>query len=224
MGEARPFSQGFNQNRFIARPIMRWTECPAHGVIDKSAARGRDFQHDIERGADYERGNALGFDDVGDETDGLVAKRSIRHQQRRIHLGALQFAGNGGGDFGLDLLVATEPSHERDVKRRQRADHAAFGQHRQRRARKDDLRILARHPTDAGVVVDDDLARCRIRGDQAVRPIVARNERFLIGKPERRAGKERKARLAQAAFLSDTRQGLTALPERAAAWAHQPVP
>lgn len=96
---------------------MRRAERPAHGVIDESAARRRDFRHDVERRADHERGNALGFDDMRDETDGLVAKRSIGHEQRHLHFGSLQIAGDGGCDFALDLLMAPEPAHERDVKR-----------------------------------------------------------------------------------------------------------
>ena len=107
---------------------MRRAERPAHGVIDESAARRRDFRHDVERRADHERGNAPGFDDVRDETDGLVAKRSIGDEQRHIDFGSLQIAGDGGSDFALDLLMAPEPAHERDVKRCQGADDAAIHQ------------------------------------------------------------------------------------------------
>ena len=96
---------------------MRRAERPAHGVIDESAARRRDFRHDVQRRADHERGNALGFDDMRDETDGLVAERSIGDEQRQIHFGSVQIAGDGRSDFALDLLMAPEPAHERDVKR-----------------------------------------------------------------------------------------------------------
>jgi hypothetical protein len=116
--EAMPFSECLGQDCFIACPVMRRAECPTYGVVDKSAARGSNLRHDIKRCPDHERGNPLGFDDVRDEADGLVAKRSIRRQQRRIHLRALQFAGNSRGDFALDLLVAAQSTHERDVKRR----------------------------------------------------------------------------------------------------------
>jgi hypothetical protein len=68
---------------------MRRTERPAHRVIDESAPRRRDFRHDVERRADHERGNALGFDDMRNETDGLVAKRSIGDEQRDIDFGSL---------------------------------------------------------------------------------------------------------------------------------------
>ena len=118
IGEQRPFSKRFIENDFVARTIMRRAECPAHGVINKSAARGSNLGHNIKRRADHEGGKPLGLDDVRDETDGLMAKRSIRRQQRRIHLRALQFAGNSRSDFALDFLVTAQPTHERDVKRR----------------------------------------------------------------------------------------------------------
>jgi hypothetical protein len=51
-------------------------------MIDEDGARRRNFRHDVERGADYQRRNALSFDDVGDETDGLVTKRSVGNQER----------------------------------------------------------------------------------------------------------------------------------------------
>ncbi len=97
---------------------MRRAERPADGVIDESAARRRDSRHDVERRPDNERGNALGFDDMRDEADGLVAERSIGDEQRHIHFGSLQIAGDSGSDFAFDLLMAAEPAHERDMERR----------------------------------------------------------------------------------------------------------
>jgi hypothetical protein len=37
--------------------------------------------------ADHHRRNSRGFDHVSNETDGLVAKRSVGHEQREIDLG-----------------------------------------------------------------------------------------------------------------------------------------
>ncbi len=65
---------------------MRGAKGSTHRVIDESPARRRDLRHDVEGRADHERRNTLGFDDVSDETDGLVAKRSIRNEQRQIHV------------------------------------------------------------------------------------------------------------------------------------------
>lgn len=81
----RQFSERPDQNCFVARPVMRRAECPPHRVIDESAAGRRDFRHDVEGRADHKRGDMLRFDDVSDETDGLVAKRSIGDEQRQIH-------------------------------------------------------------------------------------------------------------------------------------------
>ena len=65
---------------------MRRAECPPHRVIDEGGAGRHDFRHDIEGRSNHEGRNALRFDDVRDETDGLVAKRSIGNEQRQIHL------------------------------------------------------------------------------------------------------------------------------------------
>ena len=78
----RKFSQ-LNQRSceyyLVSLTIMRRAEGTAHGMIDEHGARWRDFAHDIESGANHQRGDSMTFDDVGDETDGLVAKGSVRH-------------------------------------------------------------------------------------------------------------------------------------------------
>lgn len=61
------------------------TEGSAYRVIDKDSSRWCDFAHYVERGADHQGWNAARLNDVGDETDGLMAKRSIGHQQGEIH-------------------------------------------------------------------------------------------------------------------------------------------
>jgi hypothetical protein len=53
-------------------------------VIDENSAGRRDFRHDVEHRTDHERGDAARFNDVGDETDGLVAKRSIGDKKSYI--------------------------------------------------------------------------------------------------------------------------------------------
>jgi len=200
MREARQFHQRLGEDRFVALAVMRRAEGPAHGVIDKSTAGRRDPRHNVERRAGDERGDAAGFDDVRDETNGLVAERSVGDEQRHIDFGSLQFDGDGGSDFVLDLLVALEPAHKRNVKRRQGADDATIRQCRQGRARKDDLGILARHPADAGMMVDDDLAGCRVGRDKAVSRIFPWREGFLIDKTQRRASQERDPQAVQRFF------------------------
>jgi hypothetical protein len=73
------------QNCFVARAVMRWTKSPAYRMIDEDSSRRCDFAHDVQGGADYQSWNAARFDDVSDETDGLVAKGSIGHEQGEIH-------------------------------------------------------------------------------------------------------------------------------------------
>jgi hypothetical protein len=61
-------------------------KCSAHRMIDKHRPRRGNFAHNIVRRAGNQRRNALTFDDVGNETDGLMAKRSIRNEQGKIDL------------------------------------------------------------------------------------------------------------------------------------------
>ena len=63
---------------------MRRAEGAADRMIDKDRPRRGDFAHDIVRGADHQSRNASGFDHVSDETDGLVAERSIGNEQSEV--------------------------------------------------------------------------------------------------------------------------------------------
>ena len=77
--------RGF-QNRFVAPAIMRWTEGAAYRVIDKDSSWRCHFVHYVQSRADHQGWNAARLDNVGDETDGLMAERSIGHEQREIHV------------------------------------------------------------------------------------------------------------------------------------------
>jgi hypothetical protein len=46
-------------------------------MIDKDCARRCDLAHDVMRRTDHQCRDALAFDDMGDETDGLMAEGSI---------------------------------------------------------------------------------------------------------------------------------------------------
>ena len=70
---------------------------------------------DVERHADHERGNAPGLDDVRDETDGLVAKRSIRNQQSQINLQSFELVRNCRRKIVFDFFVAPNSAHERNM-------------------------------------------------------------------------------------------------------------
>ena len=65
---------------------MRQPEGSPHGVIDECAPRRPGFAHDVVRGADDQRRDPESFDHVCDETDGLMAERSIRDEQDEVNL------------------------------------------------------------------------------------------------------------------------------------------
>ena len=91
---------------------MGRAESATDGVVDKNRARGRDLAHNVERRADDQRGNATSFENVSDETDGLVAKRSIGDEEGDVDFGLLQFLGESGGEITLDLAVSPHATHE----------------------------------------------------------------------------------------------------------------
>ena len=99
LSEVWQFGQRSSQNRFVARAVVRRAEGAADGVFNNNRARRCDLLHDVEGRADHQGGNFHTFDDVGDETDGLVAKRSVGHQQCQIHLRAPQLFNDGRGQL-----------------------------------------------------------------------------------------------------------------------------
>ncbi len=50
-------------------------------MIDEGGARRPNPAHDVVGRADHHHGNAGGFDDVGDDTDGLLACLCETHRQ-----------------------------------------------------------------------------------------------------------------------------------------------
>jgi hypothetical protein len=46
---------------------------------------GPDFTHDVQGGADHQSWDAVRLDNVAYETDGLVTKGSVGHEQGEIH-------------------------------------------------------------------------------------------------------------------------------------------
>lgn len=91
-------------------------------MIDKDGAWRHDLAHDVEGRTDDERWNASTLDDVGNETDGLVAKGSVGNEQREIDPVPGQISGDGRRKIILDFLGPAHASHERNVKRRKAAD------------------------------------------------------------------------------------------------------
>ena len=87
-------------------------------MIDKNGARRADVGHDVENRADNEGWNSMALDDMGDETDGLVAERSVGNEERQIDLGFGQFAGDRRRKLALNLRMLPQPAHKRKVARR----------------------------------------------------------------------------------------------------------
>ena len=88
-GKTGKFRQCFAKHGFVPLPVLGRAESTADGVVDKDRARGRDFAHDVKCRANDQRGNASPFDDMSDETDGLVTKRSIGDEEGEIDFGVL---------------------------------------------------------------------------------------------------------------------------------------
>ena len=87
-------------------------------MIDEGCPRRRHLSHDVVRRADDQSRNALAFDHVGDETDGLVAKRSIGDEQSQVDFGLPQFSGEHRRKRVFNFLMAPHAAHEREVKGR----------------------------------------------------------------------------------------------------------
>ena len=75
--ELQEFSQGRGEDLFMPLPITRGAEGATDRMVNENRSRRRHLGHDVQGGADDQRGNSRIFDDVGDETDGLMAKGSV---------------------------------------------------------------------------------------------------------------------------------------------------
>ena len=84
-------------------------------MIDEGRARRRDLAHDVVRRADHQCRDAAGFDHVGDETDGLMAERSVGNEQGEIdlRLAAVLAASAGASRFQFLSCRRTPPMKEK---------------------------------------------------------------------------------------------------------------
>ena len=110
--EFRQLSDCSGKNRLVALTIVGRTEGAADWMIDEGGARRGDLAHDVVGRADDQRRNSTGFDHMGDETDGLMTKRSIGNQQGKIDLGFFQVMGNGRRQFVFDFCMVAQTAHE----------------------------------------------------------------------------------------------------------------
>jgi hypothetical protein len=91
----------------------------------------------------------MAFDDMGDETDGLMAERSVRDEQCQVNAGLLEFSSNRRGEFVFDLLMPPDTTHKRNVNGRQTSHDLLCGETCQSGHGKNDFRILPGHRTNA---------------------------------------------------------------------------
>jgi hypothetical protein len=149
------------------------------GMIDKNGARRRDMGHDVQGRSNNQSRDVMAFDDMGDETDGLVAEGSIGDQQSKVNAGLLQLPSNRWGEFVFDLLMPPNTAHKRNVNGGQ-ASHDLLGSETcQTGHGKNDFRILAWHRANARVVIDHNLACLGIGRNEPVAQVFARCKRFL---------------------------------------------
>ena len=107
LGEDRQLRQHPRQHRFIAPAVMGRAEGAAHGVIDKDRPWRDDLADNIEGRARQQCRNAAIIDHMGDETDGLVAEGSIRHQQCKINFRFYQVLRDGGHQARCEGATST---------------------------------------------------------------------------------------------------------------------
>jgi hypothetical protein len=78
-----------SQNLFVSPAVAGTAEGATRRMIDKDGARRRDSGDDIQHRADDQSWDSVAFDDMGDETNGLMAERSIGDEQCQINAGLL---------------------------------------------------------------------------------------------------------------------------------------
>jgi hypothetical protein len=95
LGELQQLSQRGGQHLLMLVLVVGTAERTPHWEIDEYRPRCMGLLHDVPHRADDECGDAARLDPIGDETHGLVAERSVRHEQRQVDVQAPQLFGQG---------------------------------------------------------------------------------------------------------------------------------
>ncbi len=66
--------------------LLQFAQWVAEWVVNKDKAGDADCFDDVLGAADNYGGNAVGFEVAGDQTHGLMADRSNRHEQHYVHV------------------------------------------------------------------------------------------------------------------------------------------
>ena len=116
--EFRQLSECSGKNRLVALPVIGRTENAADWMIDEGGARRGDLAHDVMGRADDQCRNSAGFDHMSDETDGLVAERSVGDLQAQIDFSFLKSPPNSRSKLVFYHCVSSNAAHNRHVMRR----------------------------------------------------------------------------------------------------------
>jgi hypothetical protein len=110
--ELRQLLQRSGQYRLVTFAIVRRAEGAADRMIDERGARRDDFAHDVVCRADDQGRNAARFDDVGDETDGLVAEGSVGDEQSEVDARFYELVRQRGSKLVLDAFMLAHAAHK----------------------------------------------------------------------------------------------------------------
>ena len=69
----------------MPQSVARTAKGATHRMINKDGAGRADVGHDVEDCTDNKGWDSMALDDMRDETDGLVAERSVGDEQCQIH-------------------------------------------------------------------------------------------------------------------------------------------
>jgi hypothetical protein len=129
----------------------------------------------------------MAFDNMGDETDGLMAEGSVRDEQCQINVGALQLSDYRRRELVLDFLMAPDAALKGNVKCGQASHDLLYSEICQSDHRKDDFRILSRHRSNTRVVINHYLTCLGIGRNEPVAQVFTWRKRLLVGEPQCRA-------------------------------------
>src|SRR5215831_505920 len=96
----------------------------------------------------------MAFDDVSDETHGLMTEGSVGDKQSQVNIGSLQLPSNRRAEFVLDLLMPPDTDHKRNVNGGQASHDFFYSETCQSGHGENDFGILAWHRADARVMID----------------------------------------------------------------------
>jgi len=89
LNKIRQLRQCRSEHRSVLIQLSGTAESATHRMVDENGTWRWNLVHDVENRADHKGRDAAALDDMGDETDGLVAKGSVGYQQGKVDAGLL---------------------------------------------------------------------------------------------------------------------------------------